>query len=282
MKALTFLLLPAVCLVAGAVDPPAPDKEKEKEKEKPLGPLREQYQLAAKKYEFFLDKDKKKPLTLEPKPVFSWANDDDWSGDVFVWTAGGKPRVIGCTLSGPGKEDRPAFHEFHTLSPDPLGPVAMTAKYTWTPPGIGFHKQDGAPAATPAGRLPQMRGIARDLSAWMEADGKWELRLLPQPLMRYQPAEGDVIDGALFCWVWTKGTDPEVIVAVECHRTADKKLEWRIAPVRFSNRELWLKNGDRELWRVPVHRDEQGDTWSNVYTTRYAGRIALPQPKKNP
>lgn len=277
MKTLALLILPIVWLAARAAEPPAaPDKEKE-----PLSPLREQYQLAAKKYEFFLDKDKKVPLALEPKPVFSWANDDDWSGDVFVWTAGGKPRVIGCILSGPGKEDRPAFHEFHTLSPDPLGPAAMAAKFTWTPAGVEFRKQDGAPAATPAGRLPQMRNIARDLSAWMEADGKWELRLLPQPLMRYQPAEGDVIDGALFCWVWTKGTDPEVIVAVECRRTADKKLEWWIAPVRYSNRELWLKSGDRELWRVPVHRDERGDTWSNPYTTRYAGRITLP-PKKNP
>lgn len=277
MKPLALLIAPLVCLAARADDPP-PDREK------PLGPLREQYQLAAKKYEFFLDKDKKKPLTLEPKPVFSWSNDDDWSGDVFAWTAGGRPRVLGCILSGPGKDSRPAFHEFAALSSDPLGPAQMTAKYEWTPAAVEFRKIDGAPAATPAGRLTQMRAAARDLSAWMEADGKWELRLLPQPLMRYQPADGDVIDGALFCWVWTKGTDPEVIVAVECHRTADKALEWRLAPVRFSNRELWLKSGDRELWRVGAHRDERGDTWTDAYTTRYAGRITLPkvEPKKDP
>ena len=280
MKPLATLLAPLVCLAALADDPPPGKGPKAAS-----GPLREQYKLAAEKYAFFLDKDKKTPLTFEPTPVFSWANDDDWSGDVFMWTAGGRPRVLGCILSGPGKATRPSFHEFHALAPEPLGPAAMTAKFEWAPAAVEFRKVDGAPAATPAGRLAQMRGIARDLSAWMEVDKReWELRLLPQPMTRYQPAEGEVIDGALFCWVWTKGTDPEVVVAVECHRTAAKALEWRVAPVRFSNRELWLKQGDRELWRVPPHRHERGPTWGEAYTTRYAGEIALPkvEPKKDP
>lgn len=276
MKRLVLLLVSAVCLAARGDEIPPP-REKEE-----VSPLREQYRLAAKKYEFFLDKDKKVPLTFEPKPVLSWAQDDDWSGDVFVWTARGRPQVIGCVLSGPGKPDRPEFHEFHTLSAEPLGPAEMTAKYRWAPEaGVEFHKFGGAPAATAAGRLPQMRAVARDLSVWMEADGKWELRLLPQPLLRYQPTEGAVIDGALFAWVWTKGTDPELIVAVECHRTK-QGLEWRYAPLRFTNREVWVKHDDKEVWRVPVHSGEGGEVWTEIYTTRYAGRITLPAEKKDP
>lgn len=271
MKVPALLLALAFGFAVFAEEPKAPEKKDD------TSPLREQYLAAAKKYAFFLDKDKKVPLTLEPKPVFSWANDDDWSGDVFVWTAKGRPYVIGCPLSGPGKPDRPTFHEFHSLSPDPLGPAEMTAKYTWAPEkGIEFRKLDGAPAATAAGRLPQMRALSRELHAWMEADGKWELRLLPQPLMRYQPAEGAVIDGALFTWVWTKGTDPELVVAIECHRT-DKGLEWRYGLAQFSNRELWVTHNDKEIWRVPVHREEGVNTQTGVYTTRYAGRIALPK-----
>jgi hypothetical protein len=274
MRSLVLLVAPIVCLAARGDDPP-----REKDKEAP-SPLREQYQLAAKKYEFFLDKDKKTPLALEPKPVFSWAQDDDWSGDVFVWTLKGRPRVIGCILAGPGKTERQSFHEFHSLSPDPLGPAEMPAKYRWAPEaGVEFPKHDGAPAATAAGRLPQMRAIAREWKAFMQADGEWELRLLPQPIHRYQPAEGAVIDGALFTWVWSKGTDPELIVALECHRT-DKGLEWRYAPVRFSTRELWLKSGDKEVWRVPAHREGGKDTHTDVYTTRYAGKIVLPEKKE--
>lgn len=271
------LVLVLFCGIALRAEDPDP-----REKEAPKGAasaLREQYQLAAKKYEFFLDADKKVPLALEPKPVFSWANDDDWSGDVFVWTAKGRPWVIGCMLSGPGKTERPSYHEFHSLAPDPFAPAEMTAKYKWAPKvGVEFQKLDGAPAATAAARLPQMRAISRDLHAFMEASGKWELRLLPQPLLRYQPTEGPVIDGALFTWVWTKGTDPELIVAVECHKT-DKGLEWRFAPLRFSNRELWLTRADKEIWRVPVHREAGTDTWTDLYTTRYAGKITLPPPK---
>ncbi len=276
MKATVFLIVPMLCFVARGDDAPPP-REKET-----LSPLREQYQLAAKKYEFFQDKDRKVPLTFEPKSVLSWSQDDDWSGDVFVWMVKGRPLVLGCILSGPGKTERQMFHEFHSLSAEPFAPAEMTAKYRWAPKaGPEFYKFDGAPAATAAGRLPQMRAISRDLHASMEADGKWELRLLPQPLFRYQPTEGDVVDGALFAWVWTKGTDPEVIVAVECHRTK-QGLEWRCAPLRFTNREAWLTHKDKEIWRVPVHREEEGEVCTAIYTTRYAGKITLPAEKKNP
>jgi hypothetical protein len=152
----------------------------------------------------------------------------------------------------------------------------MPAKYRWAPDaGIEFKKLGGEPAATAAGRLPQMRAISRELQAFMEADGKWELRLLPQPLLRYQPTERTVVDGALFTWVWTKGTDPELIVVVECHKTKEG-LEWRYAPVRFTNREIWLVHSDKEVWRAAVHRETGGDTWTEVYTTRYAGQITVP------
>jgi hypothetical protein len=274
MKWLVLPILLSLCLVARGEDPPAPRE--------PDSPLREQYQLAAKKYEFFLDQDRKVPLVFEPKPIFHWSSDNDWSGDVFVWTARGRPEVVGCVLSSPSKPERTAIHEFHTLSTEPLGPAEMAAKYRWAPKaGVEFKKLDGAPAATAAGRLPQMRAISRDLHAFMESDGKWELRLLPQPLLRYQPAEGDVIDGALFSWVWSRGTDPEVVVAIECLRTK-QGLEWRYAPLRFTTREVWVKHGDKEVWRVPVHREEGKEVCTGLYTTRPVGKITFPPAKEVP
>ena len=47
-----------------------------------------------------------------------------------------------------------------------------------------------------------------------------ELRLLPQPLYRYEPNDGDspMVDGAVFGYVWTIGTDPEVLLVVEARR----------------------------------------------------------------
>jgi len=273
MRAMAFVLV--ACLAVGADDKPA-FQESEGTKR-----LREQYLAAARKYEFHFEKDRKAPLVLEEKPIFHWASDNDWSGDVFVWMAKGRPQVVGCVLSSPGKLERPMIHEFHTLSTEPLTAAEMAAGYRWAPKGgIEFKKLDGAPSATAAGRLPQMRALARDLHVFMQAvDGKWELRLLPQPLMRYQPADGDVIDGAIFSWVWTRGTDPEVLVAVECHRTA-QGLEWRYAPMRFTTREVWLLRDDRELWRVPVHREDGKDVCTGLYTTRPSGKSALVSEKQ--
>src|SRR4051794_31325828 len=97
MRATAILILPLLGAPARGDDaPPAGEKED-------VRLLREQYLLAAKKYEFFLDADHKTPLALDPKPIFHWASDNDWSGDLFVWTAKGRPQVIGCVLSSPTK-----------------------------------------------------------------------------------------------------------------------------------------------------------------------------------
>jgi hypothetical protein len=133
------------------------------------------------------------------------------------------------------------------------------------------------PAESAAARLAQMRQILRDFSAHMDASGEWELRLLPQPLMRYQPKSGQVVDGALFTFVWTRGTDPELILLLECRKTKAGKA-WFYAPVRFSNRALWLKHQDVEVWRSPVHEEPAAES-GLLYTTRYLETIDDPRPE---
>ena len=92
--------------------------------------------------------------------------------------------------------------------------------------------------------------------------------------MRYQPKEGPVVDGALFTFVWTKGTDPELVLLLEC-RTTREGRRWFYAPVRFTYRELWLKHREAEVWRAAVHKEEQGDS-TVIYTTRYLATIPDP------
>jgi hypothetical protein len=207
--------------------------------------LRRSYRADAEKYEFHHDSERKHPLTMVEKPIMRWANDDDWSGDVFVWTYSGRPEVVGCILSGPGgKTNRLVFHEFHLLAEKPIAATDLQTRRRWEPKaGLSPSPIPDAPkpAATAVARLTQMRDLSRAFTAHMSADGDWELRLLPQPLFRYGDEKGDIVDGALFAYVWTKGTDPEVILLVECRKT-DRGLAWHFAPVRFSNRSLWLKN----------------------------------------
>ncbi|HEV3344877.1 MAG TPA: hypothetical protein VG125_31155 [Pirellulales bacterium] len=242
--------------------------------------LREAYREDAEKRAF--SRADGQPLTLLKEPIMRWTNDGDWSGDVFAWTYRGRPEVVGCILSGPGANNlRYVYHEFHLLAEKPIAAAAIQDGRRWEP-AEGLKIERLADAAGPADRaslrLVQMREIARGFKAYMEADGTWELRLLTQPLVRYGDERTDVIDGALFAYVWTKGTDPELILLIECRRD-DRELAWCFAPVRFSNRGVWLKRGEKDVWGVEGHQEPAGKLTTKIYTTAFAR--SMPDEKKS-
>jgi hypothetical protein len=270
-------LLPLVlCLLA------QPENEAKAEPAPALEGVQKIYRQDADKYLFETGDEKPQALKLVDEPIMRWSSDDDWSGDVFVWTADGLPSVVGCILSGPsGETSRIVFHEFHLLADKPLAPITLLTKRKWQPKeGLARLpiSDPPKPAATAAARLAQMRQLSRKFTAHMEADGTWELRLLPQPLFRYGDEKGQVVDGALFTYVWTKGTDPEVVLLLEC-RKEGRELVWTYAPVRFSNRQVWLKQDGKEVWRVAGHQ-EPGDATDLIYTTAYARTAAKDLPKE--
>jgi hypothetical protein len=244
-----------------------------------LDAVRAEYLADAQKCSFHHDAERQRKLKLVEKPVMRWATDDDWSGDVFVWTHAGRPEVIGCILSGPGANGRPVYHEFHLLAEQPIAPIDLQTRRRWQPAaGLALTPvpEGPTPADTAAGRLMQMRQMARDFTPHMEADGSWELRLLPQPLFRYAGEDTSVVDGALFTYVWDKGTDPELVLLLEC-RKDEKGPAWHFAPVRFSTRPLALVHNGKEVWNAATHQ-EPAETNATVYTTWYARTMAMPAP----
>jgi hypothetical protein len=278
------LVILVLCVSIGTLRAAAQDSETpapENENERAPDPIREAYRLDADGYVFYHDADRKQPLERIEKPIMRWTNDNDWSGDVFAWTHEGRPEVVGCILSGPGASGlRYVFHEFHLLAEQPIASADLQTQRRWEPHkglAIAPVPDAGQPAATASARLAQMRRISRDFSAHMQADGTWELRLLPQPLLRYGNDARDVVDGALFTYVWTKGTDPELVLLVECRR-AEAGLVWYFAPVRFSNREVWLKHHGQEVWRVEAHHEPPGNLTTEPYTTAFARSV--PQPER--
>lgn len=245
--------------------------------------LRDAYLADAQRYTFLHDDAE---LQLVEKPIMRWDTDDDWSGDVFVWAHQGRPEVVGCILSGPGSPtSRHVYHEFHLLADHPIPPVDLHTKRRWGPKeGIKITEVSGAPvpAKTAAARLVQMRQISRKFTAHMEADGEWELRLLPHPLYRFGDEQGAVLDGALLAYVWSKGTDPELILLLECRKTAAGKLAWHFAPVRFSTRRLWLEYEEKEVWQADSHREPNSGNNDTAYTTAYARAIPKQPPEPEP
>ena len=229
------------------------------------------YGRQAAAYEFFKDPEHKQPLKLREQPVLTWTNAEQYMGAVFVWEYGGRPEVIGCIGSHQGEGRSNVFHEFHSLSLQPLQTVKFGGTGSWTPakPGALMAVATGAqaPADSERQRLTQMRAIAREFRGWMkDNDDVTELRLLPQPIVRYSAPEQGVRDGAIFALVW-KGTDPEILLVVE-DRKHDAGDRWEYALARFNFREMWAQRNDREVWRVEVARANK------IYITGVTGNFS--------
>ncbi len=96
-----------------------------------------------------------------------------------------------------------------------------------------------------------MRTLTRDFTASTldHKDRHWELRLLPQPLYRYESTDPDVLDGAVFAFVTSAGTDPEALLVIEARKPAGKDLPvWHFAAGRFTDTELRVKHKGNEVF----------------------------------
>jgi uncharacterized Zn finger protein len=78
---------------------------------------------------------------------------------------------------------------------------------------------------------------------------KRTLRMLTQPLYRYEVARDDVLEGALFAFV--EGTDPEVLLLIEARANGEKR-EWQYALCRLNSVHLQAQYKERSVWDVPL------------------------------
>ena len=233
--------------------------------------LHEVYLREASEYEFYLDNQKREKLELRREPAMRWTSEGDYHGEVYVWTHQGVAAIVGCIFSGPqGDRGRTIMHEFHSLSSQPLV-LGERRGSGWQPEeaGIALAPITDAPepAKTKVLRLAQMRDIARRFTSQVDRQGGMsEMRLLPQPIYRYEMKDGgSVVDGAVFAFVWTTGTDPEVLLVIEARRT-DGGVQWQFAPARFTNREARLKYQGREIWKAGA---ATAGIFDGVTTKRY-------------
>ena len=226
------------------------------------------YRQDAASYHFCYGNDRAKKLKLETDPVLLYTNPLGarglTHGAVFVWTYEGRSEVIGAIWSHantPQPNQRAVSHEFHSLSNQPVT-AEREGESVWATTQAGVQwisrldlPQPASPKTT---RMAQMRTIARQLTVTQQDskdDSKDQLRLLSQPLYRYEqtPTDGSVF---AFCKAW----DPEVFVVIESRET-ELGPKWFCAPVRFSNLTLAVQHQQNEVWRDerdgPRHRDSK-------------------------
>jgi hypothetical protein len=191
---------------------------------------------------------------LVPKPVLKWSNPVVGSvhGEVYVWTLKGRPEVVSSFLEW-FQPIQSQEVELHSLS---LGPLVADRPdhLSWTSnqPGVELKPipDAPAPAATPAQRLRQIRELAKDFTArQLAASGvDYEMRLLLQPIYRYERTEGDLIDGALFAIV--HATDPEVFLQIEARKVGGA-TQWQYSLARFNSNLMTVSHKGREIWTAP-------------------------------
>ena len=199
--------------------------------------------------------DDEAKISLLPDSVFQWTNPvvGTVHGRLQLWTAGGRPEAI----IGVYKWYQPYTHrtnEFQSLS---------TARFVakrdglevWSPrrPGVEFKPLPDAPqpAPTPAVRLRQMRDLAKDFTGreTTRDDVTRELRLLTQPIYRYNAASSEVIDGSLF--VFAQGTDPEAFLMIEA-RKVDGAARWEYALARMNSVAQRFDHKGHEVCSFPL------------------------------
>ena len=253
-----FLVLGSITNpLAYARDPLAQEESRPQELEPDSNPDRnavlQMFLKEAQKYELTLLGTRPIRLDLVQQPVMHW------NGSAFIWVNNGHPEAIGTFWTGRDSRTGKSRwqHAFHSLSEYSIA-ANFDGQLIWNPRtnGLQFRAVDGAevPADKPWQRLAQMRALARQFSVTgiypRYESSRRTLRLLPQPIFRYESRSDSPQDGAVFVYsADVVATDPDALLVLEA-RQVDGRLRWEYAFARFHYIELTGYHGDQEVWKV--------------------------------
>jgi hypothetical protein len=233
---------------------------------KTVSPLRKLIDESLTWDELFSSDQSTVPMTA--RLAMRWANNTrgSESGVTILYIADGRPEVV-CSIY---PWEKSLIHEFDSLSRNK--PIAKRGgKVVWTPetPGLQFQviRDAETPAETPSARLRQMKSLSRRFTSTMlgwrsDKSDREELRLLPQPLFRYDSKRKDLLDGAVFAF--TQGTDPESLLLIEAI-PGQERSEWQFAFVRNTSGELEGRDSNKVVW----HADRYPDS-NNLRSTHFS------------
>src|SRR5688572_16846809 len=210
----------AVVLALVAALAPAADEEDPKAKQR-----LEVMQAAMDALEAKSDDLKPKVLAAAPKPLLRYSDPTRGPSalvDAGVWRLGteGRPTaLVTVEFYRRANGAQVLSFEFLSLTATKFALKHKTEQVRWdaTESGLSLKPLPDAPkpAATPAGRLTQMRQQARRFAATETYnDETVECRLIAQPIDRYQSEADKIVDGAIFALA--NGTNPEIGIVLEC------------------------------------------------------------------
>lgn len=232
------------------------------------------------------------PLAIATEPVLRYSNAEreigSLDGAMFLWLEMARP-IAAVSLSV-RRQGNQVYRECTSFSRTPLV-CASGGMPVWSPKVGGLLDQKLAdapePAATKTQRLTQLRSLARRFSAscyHARSRETSELRLLTQPLYRYEDEKAGILDGGLFAFVVSN--DPELLLIVEAVQASTTRstkggpAAWRYSLARMSSLQETVKLDGKEVWTVPnYYEDPQEDRRTGPYVEARIGVFANPSPE---
>ena len=195
-------------------------------------------------------------VTLSPRPLLTFgdAARNNEGGSLWVWAAGQRPLAF-IEVYRPGGNDPNWIHAI-TLASEQRLDLKLSDSQSWRPAKSQRQPKRcpddvAAVADSPVQRLRQMKDISRHLSAhefWDPNNSRFELRLLVQPMYRYQDEAAKIVDASVFALA--HGTNPEVLVFIEAIRENGTPA-WHYDFIRLGSAEMHVLWDDKEIWTAP-------------------------------
>jgi hypothetical protein len=255
-----------VALIAGTCQPvlakekPAEGARKNDQAEK----VRTVIDEVLDRHQVFPNADSKEPLQVVR--ALRWSNSTRGTPNALtvLYVRKGRPYAAACLFP----YDRGMIHDFQSLSRESEKIVVRRDGQTvWQPQkaGVTYSPIPDAPAAKGSRRerLQQIKRLATRFESTMlgwkiDTNDQEKLRLLPQPIYRYDPDSGPVVDGAVFAFV--QGTDPESLLLIELVREQGQQ-RWVYAFARRTAGKLEGRLDGRVVWTAPLnpgYKDPRG------------------------
>lgn len=186
-------------------------------------------------------------LALRKSPLFKYSDPARGYSAAGIWRLGqtGRPQaLVSLEYWLRGETDEPRLcYELVSLTDARFTVSSARAKLPADGGAPRFAALDPAekPAASEKQRLSQLRALARRFTVSEKNKGDFAaLRLLPQPIDRYDDAAHDIVDGGLFVFVY--GTNPEAALWLEAGkegwRYSLSRMSWAEVVVEFDGQEV--------------------------------------------
>lgn len=208
----------------------------------------------------------KKKLELGEKSIHRFVDVDRYVTDGTLWVFGkGRPAaVIEVYPAGPGNDEDVWYSAITSLSAYPLASESIDGVEgrDWSPePWQGtfepFSKAP-QPASAADDRLSEMQALSRRFTAhqfWQPGETRYELDVLPAPVLRYSDEKEGLVDGGLFLIV--HDVNPEVLLLLEVQATKGTTA-WKYALAPLGSARMHVQLDKEEVWTCPTPKNVIG------------------------